>query len=106
MSMSTGNKYNEKNANILSLNIRLQRKLKDYTQSYMAKQLHMSRSNYSAFESGRVNPGVEDIIACAKILACDFNTLFDSNIREKLEKDTRLREFVVEGRVCNTPKTK
>lgn len=96
--MST-REFSIKNSNVLGLNMRLQRKLKSYTQDYMAEQLHMSRSTYSFLESGATNPRVEDIIACAKILACDFNTLFDPSITEKLENNIGLREFVADGRI-------
>lgn len=63
--------------------INIGNKLKDlrtaynYTQAQVAEQIHTSRVNYTRYETGKVRPDYETIVAIADMYGISLDELFD-----------------------------
>jgi len=61
----------------IALNMRNGRLMRNYSQEYMALQLHISQNAYSKMEIGRTRITVESVFKVAAVLELDIYTLMD-----------------------------
>jgi len=61
----------------IALNFRSARLMRNYSQEYMALQLHISQNAYSKMEMGRTRITVESVFKVAAVLELDIYTLLD-----------------------------
>lgn len=97
--------------NHLGQKIKKLRELKNYTQKYMASQLHMTQGNYARIESGEIHISNERLERIAEILECspenikalNVNTLFSgqqlgkdnaSTVSEEDQKNSPIRYII------------
>ncbi len=69
-------------AKIVGNNLRTARKLKGITQKELASELHKYQSDYSEYESGRIQLDYEKIIFLCQRLDITPNELFDISGKE------------------------
>ncbi len=69
-------------AKIVGNNLRTARKLKGITQKELARELHKYQSDYSEYESGKIQLDYEKIIFLCRRLDITPNELFDVSGKE------------------------
>jgi transcriptional regulator with XRE-family HTH domain len=73
-------------------NIRLLRKLKDFSQEYIAFELGLSQSQYSRRENGTIQFSLPEIIKLASIFKVDPNTLIQNDVASGYIENKNLNE--------------
>lgn len=74
---------------LFAIKLRAQRKKQGRSVDYMAKKLHMSKSTYYAFESGKMIPHDNDITLIANVLGIEPIKLTGRNIDESIQNYVR-----------------
>lgn len=65
--------------NVLPETLRELRNEHNYSQSYVAQKLNISRQTYSHYETGRINPPTESLRALAELYHISMDTLVPTN---------------------------
>lgn len=58
------------------------RELNNYSQSFVASYLNISRQMYSKYENGDVDPGVKSVIALCKLYKVDYEVLLENQLNK------------------------
>lgn len=74
----------------------LRKKNSNYTQQNMADMLKISRSTYTYYETGKSEPGQENLRKICNILNVDFNTMLDYP-EEVVSASVASNEFAAEN---------
>jgi transcriptional regulator with XRE-family HTH domain len=61
----------------IALNFRNGRLMRNYSQEYMASEMHISQNAYSKMEMGKTRITVESVFKVAAVLELDIYTLMD-----------------------------
>ena len=69
---------------VVGENLRNARRLKGLTQSQLAKEMHKYQSDYSEYESGKIQLDYEKIMFLCKRLDITPNDLFGVNLWKKI----------------------
>ena len=68
--------------------LKKERELRNWSQEYLAEQIHVSRQSVSKWETGKNYPSIEIII--------DLSDLFEISIDELLKSDEDLKDKVIQ----------
>lgn len=68
--------------------LKKERELRNWSQEYLAEQIHVSRQSVSKWETGKNYPSIEIII--------DLSELFEISIDELLKSDEDLKDKVIQ----------
>lgn len=70
--------------------LKIYRKKKNYTQQQIAEMLGLTKSTYSLYESGKVEPNVDRIRKLANILGTSSDILLETDFEEITQEEKNL----------------
>jgi transcriptional regulator with XRE-family HTH domain len=82
---------------MVSDNIKYLRKQKGYTQEQMAEKIGIKRSLLGAYEEGRAEPGLENLLKMSKIFDVSVDNIISENLSDP-EKQKELVKKDIEGK--------
>lgn len=65
------------------------RQLNNYSQSFIASYLGISRQMYTKYENGDVDPGVKSVIALSKLYKVNYDVILENKLKDKNSLDPK-----------------